>query len=183
MLRTVLTMLALATTLMAGGFKERYTGNLLRPYGPSRTRTTTLTVGIDAVTSDAELATLRNLLKTEGLPALRKRLEDAELGALFTSGSLAVPLCFVRSEPRPDGSGRRIIGLAARRIAFYETWHQTRSLDYPWSVVILDVDAKGRGKGQLLEAARIELSETGQVEVTYNTPARARVLNVRHFNK
>lgn len=179
MFRVAITALLLAGSLAAEGFKERFTASLIRPYGPSRTRTTFLTVGIDAVTSDAEVETLRKLMATEGFPAVKKRLEDAEMGALFTTGSLAVPLCFVRVEAKPEGGGRRIIGLAARRIAFFETWHQTRSLEYPWSVVILDVDAKGKGQGQLMEAAKIEVGETGRVEVTYSTRTPAKLINVR----
>ena len=182
MFRTVVAALALTFTLplVADGFKDRYTGNLLRPYGPSATRTSYLTVGIDAITSDEEVQALRTLLQTGGVSAVMKRLEDVEMGAIFTTGSMAVSLCFVRVEPKPDGKGRRIVGIAARRIAFQETWHQTRSLDYPWSVVVLDVDARGKGVGKLLEAAKIEMGEDGKVEVTYNTTQPARVVNVRH---
>jgi len=182
MFRTVIVALTLTFTLplVADGFKDRYSGNLLRLYGPSATRTSRLTMGIDAVTSDEEVQALRMLLRSEGAAAVMKRLADVEMGAIFTTGSIAVPLCFVRIEQKPDGKGRRIIGIAARRIAFQETWHQTRSLDYPWSVVILEVDAKGKGEGKLLEAAKIEMAENGKVEITYNTTQPARVLNVKH---
>ena len=183
MFRTIVVTLTLAFSLTAGGFKDRYTANLIRLYGPSATRTSMLTVGIDTVTSDEEVQALRSLLQKEGPAAVMKQLSEVERGALFTTNSLAVPLCFVRVEQKPDGKGRRIVGIAARRIAFQETWHNTRSLDYPWSVVILEVDARGKGEGKLLEAAKIEMSETGRVEVTYNTTQPARVVNVRHSSK
>jgi hypothetical protein len=184
MFRRIIPIFTLSLSLMAGGFKDRYTGNLIRPYGPSSARTaTTLTVGIDSVTSDEETQELRALLAKDGPSAVLKRLENVERGALFTTRSLAVPLCFVRVQPLPDGKGKRIVGITARRIAFQETWHATRSLDYPWSVVILDVDANGKGKGQLLEAAMIAVGEDGKVEVTYITNQPARVSNVNHSNK
>lgn len=184
MFRKIASILTLSLSLMAGGFKDRYTGNLIRPYGPNSARTaTSLTVGIDAVTSDAETQELRALLAKEGPAAVLKRLENVEMGAIFTTRSLAVPLCFVRVQPTPDGKGKRIVGIAARRIAFQETWHNTRSLDYPWSVVILDVDANGKGQGKLLEAAKIVVGEDGTVDVSYLATQPARVMNVKHSNK
>ena len=183
MYRVLAAVLLLSMTLAASGFKERYSANLVRMYGPSRTRTTMLTIGIDELTSDEELKTLHDLLGKEGPDAVKKHLWSVEKGALFTTNSLAVPLCFVRVEDKPGGKGRRIIGISARRIAFRETWHQTRSLEYPWSVVVLDLDANGRGTGQLMEAAKIEMADSGKVEVTYNTIQPARLQNVRRSGK
>lgn len=183
MFRTAATVFALSLSLMAGGFKDRYTGNLIRSYGPAATRTAMLTVGIDDVTPEEEVLALRTLLQKEGPEAVRKALINVEKGAIFTTGSLAVPLCFVRVQPLPDGKGQRVVGIVARRLAFQETWHATRSLDYPWSVVIMDIDANGRGQGKLLEAAKIEVDETGRVEVTYLTNQPARVTNIKHSNK
>lgn len=163
--------------------KERFNCNLALMNGPVRVGTTFFTVLIDDYTSDAEAQELRDLLKAKGAAAVQALIRDKELGAMFTTGSLATPLCFIRQFPLENGKGRRIVGIASRRTRFGEHWYDTRSLDYPWSMVDFTIDENGKGKGVLYETARFEYDEKGKLLISSQGTQPTRLLNVKLSKK
>ena len=57
-------------------------------------------------------------------------------------------------EPGPDG-GRRIIIATDRPLGFAETSNRSRTVDYPFTVIDMQMPAKGHGEGTMSLAARI----------------------------
>jgi hypothetical protein len=62
-------------------------------------------------------------------------------------------LHYAAQDPLPDG-GRRIVLATDRPIRFWEAWHQSRTLDYPFTVIELRMDSDGTGEGKLALASR-----------------------------
>jgi hypothetical protein len=69
--------------------------------------------------------------------------------------------------------------LANRPMAFVELQNATRSRNYPFGLVVLNVDSKGQGQGLLYGACQIRFNDKNEVEVEHYGQAPARLMNVR----
>lgn len=153
--------LALAVTLLipaaalAQSAGERFTANLVDPQG--RVTVAPVVITINRYTPDAEVPRLAGILSQKGPNALRDALwELDEAGYLRVGGSLGYPIAVARSANTE--SGRVVRLMMDRPIAFWESWNNSRSLDYPFSYIELRLDSNGKGEGQMIPAARVSLS-------------------------
>jgi hypothetical protein len=140
-----------------------------------------LQIRVNRWSTDEERAKLMEALKAQGRNSreLANTLFGKEsVGTIRESQSLAYDLRYSRSLPTENG--RQIIMATDRRIAFAEAWRSARTLDYNISLIILDVDAEGRGEGQLMLGAEFSWNEeTNQVEITHFASEPIRLRNVR----
>ena len=140
-----------------------------------------LQIRVNRWSTDEERAKLMEALMAQGRGGrdLANTLFGKEsVGTIRESQSLAYDLRYARS--LPTEGGRQIIMATARRIAFAEAWRASRTLDYNVSLIILDVDAEGRGEGQLMLGAEYSWNEaTSQVEITHFASEPIRLRNVR----
>ena len=103
----------------------------------------------------AETERLVTALQTKGSGALLDELEDARpVGTIRTPDSLAYDLRYARQTPGEDG-GRQIVIATDRPISFWEAANNTRTLDYPFTVIQMQMTGDGTGKGTLSYATRI----------------------------
>jgi hypothetical protein len=101
------------------------------------------------------------------------------VGTIREQQSLAYDLRYSRSLPLEDG-GRQVILATDRRIGFAESWRSARTLDYNVSLIILNLDAEGRGEGQLLLGAEFVWDdEKNQVVITNFSSEPIRLTSVR----
>jgi hypothetical protein len=99
---------------------------------------------------------LADTLRQKGPQALLSKLQDARpTGTIRTPDSLAYDLRFASRTPTPEG-GSRIVLATDRPIGFWEARSGSRTLDYPFTVVQMEIEADGKGKGTLSVATRIE---------------------------
>ncbi len=140
-----------------------------------------LQIRVNRWSTDEERAKLMEALKAQSRDSreLASTLFGKEsVGTIRESQSLAYNLRYSRSSPTEDG--RQIILATDRRIAFAEAWRSARTLDYNVSLIILDVDAEGRGEGQLMLGAEFSWNdENNQVEITHFASEPIRLRNVR----
>ena len=140
-----------------------------------------LQIRVNRWSTDEERAKLMEALMAQGRGGrdLANTLFGKEsVGTIRESQSLAYDLRYARS--LPTEGGRQIIMATDRRIAFAEAWRASRTLDYNVSLIILDVDAEGRGEGQLMLGAEFSWNEaTSQVEITHFASEPIRLRNVR----
>ena len=92
-----------------------------------------------------------------------RQLADAlfgkeSVGTIREVQSLAYDLRYARAIPNEDG-GQQIVLATDRRIGFAEAWRSTRTMDYNVTLIFLDLDAKGRGQGQLMLGAEFRWDE------------------------
>jgi hypothetical protein len=147
--------------------------------------TANLNIYLKSYTTDAEAKEYAALLLDGGSDALLKGLEKAKsIGKVSLSGRVGTfDLKLIRS--RPTKSGRRIVGVCDRPIQFLEAYAGSRSMDYTFGIMILDLKTKSNGKeegvGQLIYAAKVKVLQGNRVEVENYGVEPVRLQGVRKF--
>lgn len=115
----------------------------------------TVLMSIDRWSTDAERTRLVTTLREEGPRALLDELQDMRpVGRIRTPDSLGYDLRYAHQMKGEDG-GRRIVIATDRPIGFWEQWHSTRSVDYPFTVIQMNMDPDGTGTGTMSVATKI----------------------------
>src|SRR3954451_20440180 len=136
--------------------KEVYTGTLMATNGPMRT--TSFTLSIKDYTSD-ELAQNYLAILVEGDQSdLLKKIDDLDLGYMSAAGSLGRRLVIVRKAELPDGK-TRIRAVFERWQSFAEVRNGYRVQDYPFGIIEIVVDAKGKGTGTFIAACMVYMKK------------------------
>jgi hypothetical protein len=99
--------------------------------------------------SDAERGRLARALLTQGSAMLLDELRDMKsVGTIRTPDSLGYDLRYAHQEPGEDG-GRRVVIATDRPMSFWEAANRPRVSDYPFTVIQMQLDKNGEGKGTL----------------------------------
>jgi hypothetical protein len=115
----------------------------------------TVLISIDRWSAEAERTTLVQTLREKGPRAMLDRLQDMRpVGRIRTPDSLGYDLRYAQLTPGEDG-GCRIVIATDRPIGFWEAWYQPRSVDYPFTVIQMQIGPDGRGKGTMSLATKI----------------------------
>jgi hypothetical protein len=123
-----------------------------------------IVVHIDSYSPAGDVRALALLLKDKGQDAVEAALFRMKgRGWIRIGSSLGYEVPIIRSLPTPIG--RRIVVIADRPIQFWEQWRGTRSLQYPFGMVVLDIDRTGHGEGRLIAAMRAKFDSEGKVEL------------------
>ncbi len=85
-----------------------------------------------------------------------------------------------REIPTSDG-GRRIIVATDRPVSFLEATTQPRTMDYPFMLIDIRLDAKGKGQGKLMPLAKVTESEDHVVEIENYASEPVRLNEVREL--
>lgn len=161
---------------------EVFSANAVPPAGRGRPASIPVRVYVYQYATDAERADIAKTLLEQGPNALLEKLKTLEMGRLVPDSGLGASLAAVRVRPTENG-GRNILAVTDRPIQFIEAWSSTRTMDYPFGIVELDVNAEGKGTGRLLAAARIKVAGDQQVEVERYEAIETRLINVRTSKK
>jgi hypothetical protein len=103
----------------------------------------------------AERASLLAVLKKSGANKLLGALQDTRpVGIIKTPDSLGYDLHYAHQQPLPDG-GRRIVIATDRPIGFWEAANRPRTIDYPFTVIQMEINKDGKGKGTMSYATKI----------------------------
>lgn len=138
---------------------------------------------IDSYTSDAEAKTLAGALLEGGSDHLLKALEKGDTrGKVRLVGRAGFyDFKLIRSH-RMEG-GRRVYAIGDRPMGFLEMYAGSRSQDYPFGIMQLDLkpNSKGReeGTGLLMYAAKIKVLEGNRIEVETYGVEPIKLLGVR----
>jgi hypothetical protein len=105
--------------------------------------------------TESERSRLISTLKSKGPDKLLDELKGMKsVGTIRTPDSLGYDLRYAHQSPAPDG-GRQIVLATDRPIGFWEASHQPRTIQYPFTVIQMQIGADGRGKGTLSYATKI----------------------------
>ena len=116
---------------------------------------------IERWSSEAERSALLDTLHTSGADALLSALQKTErVGYIRTPDSIGWDLHYAQAKPTEDG-GQRIVIATDRRIAFWELYNNTRSTEYPFTVIELRLDKDGNGEGRMSVATRVIPNKEG----------------------
>jgi hypothetical protein len=105
--------------------------------------------------TEAETEKLVQLLLKNDNQALLEALRELKpVGTIRTPDSLGYDLRYSHQEPAEDG-GRRIVLATDRPIGYWEAVERPRTIDYPFTVIQMQVDKNGEGKGTMSYATKI----------------------------
>ncbi len=118
-------------------------------------------IRINKYNSDEDIMNLATVLKEGGQDKLRSTLEKEDVGQLSPVGRVGVPIAVARK--RVQGSKTVIRVVTARNLSFLELRSGGRSVDYPFTILELELDASGKGKGSAIGAASIRFNKKKNV--------------------
>lgn len=115
----------------------------------------TVQISITRWSTEQERQRLIETLQTKGPNALLEALRDTRsVGTIRTPDSLGYPLHYAHQAPLEDG-GRRIVIATDRPISFWEQVNRPRTVDYPFTVIQMQIGADGTGEGRMSIATRV----------------------------
>ena len=164
--------------LSAQNVKERFTGFAINMNGAANTATVDFT--IDRWSTDAERKTLLSLIPEEHKDPqkLVRALQDMKsVGSLRTPQTLAWDLRYARQFKNPEG-GRSIILVTDRPIGFREAANSNRSMDYPFTILEIRLNAKDEGEGKIYGGSKVYV-EKGELVVENWGTQPTRFNNIR----
>src|SRR5262245_20338267 len=136
------------------GFQEVYTGTIVNMNG--RMASTTFNLSIRDYTTDEQTQQYLAILAEGDQDDVLKKIRDLDLGRISTTRTVGRNLIVVRKTQLPDGK--------TRIVAAFERWQTVaevrggyRSQDYPFGLMELIVDEKGKGSGTFISACKIDL--------------------------
>ncbi len=130
-------------------------------------------------TSDQDLQSFATTLKQKGPDGLVSALEKTnDVGRLSPTGFVGSGFRIARYKPTPDG-GMRILMVTNRPMSFGELYNGTRSTQYQFGILVLNVDKDGKGTGTLAPVCKIKFNKKGELEVEHYGQRPWRVVNVR----
>ena len=114
----------------------------------------TVQIHIRRWSTDADRTRLLTVLRESGPQALLKELQKMpSVGTIRTPNSVGYDLHYARQAP--VGDGRRIVIATDRPVGFIEATNQGRTLDYPFTLIQMQLDNSGKGTGSMSYATKI----------------------------
>lgn len=130
-----------------------------------RARTSTVDLTINRWSTDAERDRLLTIFRDKGQEALLSALQKLPVvGAITTPGSLKYDVHFARERQEAEG-GRMIFLMTDRYIGAWEAANRPRTIDYPFTLIQLQVDKDGKGVGKASVATKITEAADGTIEL------------------
>lgn len=156
-----------------------YTGILVDPATVfPRDLTHFFTVRLERLTPQSDLEQMVELLREEGQDALEDELWKREVGTIQIDQSLAYPIAAAVRFNGDHDMGHLVL-VINRPMSIGEVFNATRSTDYPFSIIEIDLAQDGPTSGEMLVAAQMRF--TGDDLVVRNLAFQpVRLLNVEH---
>ena len=136
----------------------------------------TVQIRINRWSTDADRTRLITVLRESGSQALLKELQKMpSVGTIRTPTSVGYDLHYARQTP--VGDGRRVVIATDRPIGFAEANDQGRTLDYPFTLIQMQLDSQGKGTGTMSYATKI-VANDDMIELEDLTSAPFRLTTI-----
>jgi hypothetical protein len=154
-------------------------GGAARPVSP-RGRMQTVEIAIERWSTDEERNQLVEAFTSKGSDGLLRALQKTKrVGYIRTPDRLAWDLHYARQRPTGDG-GRQVFLATDRNVRFWEVYENTRSTDYPFTLIQLQLDGESKGEGRMSLATQISVSKDKQhIELENYGSEPVRIENLR----
>ena len=137
------------------------------------------TVYITDWTTDQQTTDFINTLKQNGPDGLSKAFDKTkDVGRVSPTGFVGNSFRFARATPTQDG-GMHIVMVTDRPMSFWERYNSTRSTQYPFGIIVLNVDSTGKGTGTLAPICKIKFNKKNKLEIEHYGQKPLRLANVR----
>jgi hypothetical protein len=169
--------LGTANALQTNGQPERFTAVAVNMGTPGRTWADRVEIVVSRWSTMAERDRLLATLFEKGPDKLLDALTDLpRVGYFRTPNSIGYDLHYAQRTPLPDG-GERIVLATNRYITFWEAANRPRSIDYPFTVIELHINADGMGEGKMSLATKIIGDKENKLIVLENYATQPVLLN------
>jgi hypothetical protein len=135
---------------------------------------------ISGTTTDEEVHALAAALKNGGSDALEKAMDKMDNGRVTPPRSTGTKVAVIRT--KKTETGQSIILVTDRPITFAELWRGSRSQDYPFGIIQLNLDEKGNGDGSMIVAAKIKINDDNTIEVESYGMGPSKLIGVSHLD-
>jgi hypothetical protein len=161
--------MSLSTVLWA---QEEFQARLLPGQGPSSQQAEKLRIIVDSYTSDEEVLLLIDTYNKMGYEQFRSTLHGMNKGVIHPIGGRGTKLILHAAQSTQTDKGRQIF-----LVAESYSWDIGTSFSFdqrfPFMVIELDINNKGKGKGKIYLSARIGLTSKGTIEMeSYSSPPK-----------
>jgi hypothetical protein len=157
---------------------RQYAANAVGQAGAMSGKTFGVTVYISGWTTDQQVTDFLSTLKEKGPDGLVRTMEKTDdVGRLAPTGFVGSGFRFARYKPTANG-GLHIVMVTNRPMAFGESFNNTRSTDYQFGIVVLDVDKNGKGTGRLAPVCKIKFNKKNELEIENYGQKPFRLMNV-----
>jgi hypothetical protein len=146
-------------------YQEVYTGTIISMRGGLLS--TGFNLSIKDYTSDEDAQRYLGILAEGDQDNVLKEIKNLDLGRLSATGQTGRNLIIVRKSQLPDGKTRIVVA--------FERWQKMveirggyRSQDYPFGIMEIIVDERGKGGGTFIAACKIDLKrdkKTGKYQL------------------
>lgn len=164
-MKRIVAAFGLALSAAAGSAQERPKGGEFTATATVDTRQGTRSMGFTLVAPSPvtreEVQPLKAVLENGGQQALLNAIRGSGRGRIKLGG-FEYPVDLVVGEPSRDGI--RYVVVTARALKHEEVNEGRDSLDYPFSVFVLDVPEYGSGDGSIYTQAALRVDSEGHVQ-------------------
>jgi len=123
---------------------------------------------INRWSSDADRDRLMSVMFDKGQERLLQELQKMpRMGYIRTPGSIGWDIHFAAHVPAKDG-GERIVLVTDRHMGFREVANRNRTVDYPFTIIELNLPKSGDGDGKITVATRIIPDSGGRIVTLEN---------------
>jgi len=163
--------LALLVAASVASAQEVYTATLTAARGMGR-KTAELTVTITSRTTEEDAAKLQKILQEEGSDAAIEAIRRFDRGVAKITGGVSSPIRHVRAHPGQNGS--RVIIITDGPLYFPEDTPSPSTISKSSvGLIELVVDNTGKGRGNMVEALKVNLTADGVFQVV--TPGATKI--------
>jgi hypothetical protein len=168
--------LTLSTLLMAG---EEYQGRILTGSGGHPAETVmNVKILVESYSSPEEISQLKEAFNQNGYEAFMSAFRGMQKGVFIPVGSRGVKIILHVAHNFKTEKGRRILLFTIR-----QSWdvHVTQRIDtrFPFMVIELNINNKGKGDGKIYEEAHVILTPQGTMEMDSSNSPPKQLFGVR----
>lgn len=137
---------------------ELYRANAMVPGAVGPGASASVDIKINRFSTDAEEEDLRMALKAHGPQGLHKRMKKHQkTGFVAIRGERGYPTYY--SQEIMDGGKRNILIVTDREIYFEEVYNREISTQFPFTMIMMELDDEGNGKGTAILGAELVWDE------------------------
>jgi len=149
-----------AGSAQTSGTAERFTAMAVNM---ERGGSATIEIVVNRWSTNAEREKLMSVLMEKGPEKLLDVLQSMpRVGYFRNLQSIGYDIHYSAKTNLPDG-GERVVLATDRRIGFWEASNRPRSIDYPFTVIELHLNADGEGEGKMSIATKITGDKENQI--------------------
>jgi hypothetical protein len=171
----LLAVAALNGTLLA---QAEYRGRMFIGGGPNRASVANVKIVVDALTTAEEVGRYQQLLAAGDIEGFYETFHTLKKGSLQFTGGMGLKIDFYAASEVATEKGAKLMMAADSRSLETGVSKRTHG-SYLFLVIMLDIDAKGNGDGQLYEDGKLAFAPTGELILQSYVTTPKEIVNVK----